>query len=92
VNVINIKTHFLVGTPEAITPQSDFNEIKLHDQITFSENAPISALNQSYQKVVEIHQILRINKGLSNIQKLNFSSIGRYFIKQYLKDIVKKLE
>ena len=43
----------------------------------------------SYQKAVEIHEFLQKSEDLTNDQKLDFCSVGRYFMKQYLKEIVK---
>ena len=46
----------------------------------------------SYKKAVKIHQILQNNKKLSNKQKLDFCSLGRYFMNQYLKEVIRKLK
>ena len=76
-------------TPEFAleTKDEDF-----HNLIVLNEIESITILNPSYQKAVKIHQILQNNKKLSNKEKLEFCTLGRYFMKQYLKEIVRKLK
>ena len=63
-----------------------------HNLIVLNEIDSITILNPSYQKAVKIHQILQNNKKLSNKEKLEFCTLGRYFMKQYLKEIIRKLK
>ena len=77
-----------------INPESalETKDDDFHKLIVLNEIESISILNTSYQKAVKIHQILQNNKKLSNEQKLEFCTLGRYFIKQYLKEVVRKLK
>ena len=60
--------------------------------IVLNEIESIVIMNPSYQKAVKIHQTLQNNKNLSNEQKLEYCTLGRYFMKQYLKEVVRKLK
>ncbi|MFX0011112.1 MAG: hypothetical protein ACFE9R_12405 [Candidatus Hermodarchaeota archaeon] len=76
-------------TPESALETKDDDFLNL---IVLNEIESITILNPSYQKAVKIHQILHNNKELSNEQKLEFCTLGRYFMKKYLKEIVRKLK
>lgn len=74
------------------TPRLDKNPIIEIEQPEVISSPNLEILNQSYQKAVEIHTYLcEKNKFLTNNEKLKFCSAGRYFMKQYLKEIVKKV-
>ena len=74
-------------TPRIVSPEDFISVEKIETNIIPN----INILNQSYQKAVEVHEILLKSEDLTNNQKLDFCSVGRYFMKQYLKDIVKKI-
>ena len=48
-------------------------------------------LTKFYGRVVNIHFFLSNNKELSNKQKLDYCTIERYFMKLYLKEMMKKM-
>lgn len=81
---------FLSGiTPESALETKDDDFLNLN---VLNEIESITILNPSYKKAVKIHHILQNNKTLSNKQKLEFCTLGRYFIKQYLKEIVRNFK
>jgi hypothetical protein len=43
-----------------------------------------------YGKIINIHFFLSNNKELTNTQKLDFCNIERYFMKLYLREMMKK--
>ncbi len=83
-----------VDVPKITIPHSYFSilDSNFPNKTIVNEIENITILNVSYQKAVEIHQILLNNNNLSNSEKLDFCNVGRYFMKQYLKDVIKKLE
>ena len=46
--------------------------------------------NKSLIKALEIHEFLLSAENLTNNEKLNYCKIGRYFMKAFLKEIVRK--
>jgi hypothetical protein len=48
-------------------------------------------LTKFYGKIVNIHFFLSNNKELSNNQKLDYCTIERYFMKLYLREMMKKM-
>ena len=50
-----------------------------------------SKLTKVYGKIINIHFFLSNNKELTNNQKLDYCTIERYFMKLYLKEILKKM-
>ena len=48
-------------------------------------------LTKVYGKIINIHFFLSNNKELTNNQKLNYCTIERYFMKLYLKEMIKKM-
>ncbi len=53
----------------------------------------VNKLNKFYGKIIDVHFFLLNNKELTtltNNQKLDYCSIQRYFMKLYLKEIIKK--
>jgi len=47
-------------------------------------------LTKFYGKIINIHFFLSNNKELTNNQKLDYCTIERYFMKLYLREIMKK--
>jgi hypothetical protein len=48
-------------------------------------------LTKCYGKIVNVHSFLLNNEELTNTQKLDYCSIERYFIKLYLREMMKKV-
>jgi hypothetical protein len=72
----------------SVSPRSDEILIEPIPQISIPY---LNILSPSYQKAVEIHEFLLKSEHLTNDQKLDFCSVGRHFMKQYLKEILKKV-
>ncbi len=47
-------------------------------------------LTKFYGKIINIHFFLSNNKELTNNQKLDYCTIERYFMKLYLREMMKK--
>ncbi len=47
-------------------------------------------LTKFYDKIINIHFFLSNNKELTNNQKLDYCTIERYFMKLYLREMMKK--
>ena len=47
-------------------------------------------LTKFYGKIINIHFFLSTNKELTNTQKLDYCTIERYFMKLYLREMMKK--
>ncbi|MFW9948775.1 MAG: hypothetical protein ACFFKA_01450 [Candidatus Thorarchaeota archaeon] len=86
----NMNERIFVGNPNQTLSQQEFllSKIEVFPGIASYHVNHKPILNQSYQKAFEIHQILQNNNELSNDQKLEICRLGRYFMKQYLKDII----
>jgi len=50
----------------------------------------VNKLKKFYGKIIDVHFFLLNNKELTNNQKLDYCSIERYFMKLYLREIMKK--
>ena len=64
------------------------------DLINLKQQEFIHKLNKFYGKIIDVHFFLLNNKELkllTNNQKLDYCSIQRHFMKQYLKEIIKKV-
>ena len=48
-------------------------------------------LTKFYGKIVNVHSFLLNNEKLTNTQKLDYCSMERYFMKAYLKEMMKKV-
>jgi len=60
------------------------------DLIHLKQQEIINKMNRFYGKIIDIHFFMLNNKELTNNQKLDYCSIERYFMKLYLKEIIKK--
>lgn len=67
--------------------ESIFEEIDIH---RFGNGNLDHKLTKCYGKIVNIHFFLSNNKELSNSQKLDYCTIERYFMKLYLREVMKK--
>ena len=65
-----------------------FEELDVH---SFQNINLDRKLTKFYGKIVNIHFFLSNNKELSNSQKLDYCTIERYFMKLYLKEMMKKM-
>jgi hypothetical protein len=71
-----------------VTHEPVFEEldVNIFNNINFDKK-----LTKFYGKIVNIHFFLSNNKELSNSQKLDYCTIERYFMKLYLKEMMKKM-
>jgi len=60
------------------------------DLIHLKQQEIIKKLNKFYGKIIDVHFFLLNNKELTNNQKLEYCTIERYFIKLYLREMMKK--
>ena len=67
---------------EPIFEKLDINSFK---NISFDNK-----LTKFYSKIINIHFFLSTNKELTNNQKLDYCTIERYFMKLYLREMIKK--
>ena len=58
---------------------------------TLSESCVDHKLTKCYGKIVNVHSFLLNNEKLTNTQKLDYCSMERYFMKAYLKEMMKKV-
>ena len=50
----------------------------------------VNKLKKFYGKIIDVHFFLLNNKELTNNQKLEYCTIERYFMKLYLREMMKK--
>jgi len=73
--------------------RSQINSFGINDTTENSINLGLSnELKKIYLKVFKVHLILLNSSDLTNNQKLEYCRIERYFMKLFLKEIVKKYE
>jgi len=60
-------------------------------KFTLNENCADHKLTKCYGKIVNVHSYLLNNDKLTNTQKLDYCSMERYFMKAYLKEMMKKV-
>jgi uncharacterized membrane protein YcgQ (UPF0703/DUF1980 family) len=60
------------------------------DFIHLKQQEIVNKLNKFYGKIIDVHFFLLNNKKLTNNQKLDYCSIERYFMKLYLREMMKK--
>lgn len=61
------------------------------DLFKLNESCLDRKLTKCYGKIVNVHSYLLNNDELTNTQKLDYCSIERYFMKAYLKEMMKKV-
>ena len=61
------------------------------DLIHFKQQEIVSKLNKFYGKIIDVHYFLLNNNELTNNQKLDYCTIERHFMEQYMKQCLKKL-
>ena len=60
-------------------------------KFTLNESCVDHKLTKCYGKIVNVHSFLLNNEELTNTQKLDYCSMERYFMKAYLKEMMKKV-
>jgi hypothetical protein len=65
-----------------------FEELDVNNFININLD---NKLTKCYGKIINIHFFLSNNKELTNEQKLDYCSIERYFMKLYLREMMKKM-
>jgi hypothetical protein len=60
-------------------------------KFTPNENYLDQKLTKCYGKIVNVHSYLLNNDELTNTQKLDYCNMERYFMKAYLKEMMKKI-
>ncbi len=61
------------------------------DLIHLKQHEIFNKLNKLYGKIIDVHFFLLNNNELTNNQKLDYCTIERHFMKQYMKQCLKKL-
>jgi len=69
---------------------SNLPVFEVKDLIHLKQKEFVNKLNKFYGKIIDVHFFLLNNKELTNNQKLDYCSIERYFMKLYLREMVKK--
>jgi len=64
--------------------------LKKLDIKSFTNTNFDNKLTKFYGKIINIHFFLSNNKELTNNQKLDYCTIERYFMKLYLREMMKK--
>jgi hypothetical protein len=70
-----------------LTPGPVFEKL---DVTNFKNISLDNKLTKFYGKIINIHFFLSNNKELTNTQKLDYCTIERYFMKLYLREMIKK--
>ena len=60
------------------------------DLIHLKQQEIVKKLNKFYGKIIDVHFLLLNNDKLTNNQKLEYCTIERYFMKLYLREMMKK--
>ncbi|MHA1509144.1 MAG: hypothetical protein ACTSO6_10625 [Promethearchaeota archaeon] len=60
-------------------------------EFKLNESCVDHKLTKCYGKIVNVHSFLLNNEELTNAQKLDYCSMERYFMKAYLKEMMKKV-
>ena len=60
------------------------------DFIHLKQQEIVNKLNKFYGKIIDVHFFLSNNKELTNNQKLDYCESQRCFMKQYLREMMKK--
>ncbi len=71
----------------------DFSREPVFEKLDSNSISNISyhkKLTKFYSKIINIHFFLSNNKELTNNQKLDYCTIERYFMKLYLREMMKK--
>ena len=70
-----------------VSPESIFENLEIN---SFTNTNFDNKLAKCYGKIINIHFFLSNNKELTNAQKLDYCTIERYFMKLYLREMMKK--
>ena len=65
--------------------------LEKNDLFKLNESCLDSKLTKCYVKIVNVHSYLLNTEELTNTQKLDYCSIERYFMKAYLKEMMRKV-
>ena len=60
-------------------------------KVKLNESCVDHKLTKCYGKIVNVHSFLLNNEELTNTEKLDYCSMERYFMKVYLKEMMKKV-
>ncbi len=88
--------NYSIGTFDSIKANDLYNlpVFEEKDFIHLKQQEIFNKMNKVYGKIIDVHFFLLNNKelnSLTNNQKLDYCSIQRHFMKQYLKEIIKKV-
>ena len=86
---INYSIKIFDNTSEISVPVSPF--IEKNYEFKLNESCVDHKLTKCYGKIVNVHSFLLNNEELTNTQKLDYCSMERYFMKAYLKEMMKKV-
>jgi len=86
---INYSIEIFDETDDISVSVSPFLEKKYNFALT--ERYVDHKLTKCYGKIVNVHSFLLNNEELTNTQKLDYCSMERYFMKAYLKEMMKKV-
>ncbi|MHA1458986.1 MAG: hypothetical protein ACTSQR_04900 [Promethearchaeota archaeon] len=86
---INYSIKALDNTSEISIPVLPVLEKKY--EFKLNESCVDHKLTKCYGKIVNVHSFLLNNEELTNAQKLDYCSMERYFMKAYLKEMMKKV-
>jgi len=70
-----------------VSRESFFEKLEIN---SFTNTNLENKLTKCYSKIINIHFLLSNNNELTNTQKLDYCTIERYFMKLYLKEMMKK--
>ena len=86
---VNYSIKVFNKTDYASVPVLSVNENKLEFEL--NKSCFDQKLTKCYSKIVNVHSFLLNNEELTNTQKLDYCSMERYFMKAYLKEMMKKV-
>ncbi len=86
---INYSIKIFDNFSDISVPVLPVNEKKY--KFTLNESCVDHKLTKCYGKIVNVHSYLLNNDELTNTQKLDYCNMERYFMKAYLKEIMKKV-
>ena len=86
---INYSIKVFDNASEISLPVSPF--IEKNYKFNLNESCVDHKLTKCYGKIVNVHSYLLNNEKLTNAQKLDYCSMERYFMKAYLKEMMKKV-
>jgi len=85
-------TNYTIEILEKLEPY-DFSRGPVFEKLDISSISNTyydKKLTKFYTKIINVHFFLSNNKDLTNNQKLDYCTIERYFMKLYLREMMKK--